>query len=198
METIPLPPVYRPRPYQKPTAPLVKRHNTSMPDEASIASFIYSGSEKNLFSRTPILMLHGNGEEHGIFGRVIDAMVDRGYDVIAMDSRDQGESTRGSGAFTYERMTADAAAVLDDLGVTRAHVLGFSDGGIEGLLLARDYVNKVASLTVIGANLIPKAPETFLGFLNTWQLKDIGHDADTKVQPLRTAIRFQAHMKRQK
>lgn len=96
-----------------------------MPDGASIASFIYSGSEKDLFSHTPILMLHGNGEEHGIFGRVIDATVDRGYDVVAMDSRDQGESTRGSGAFTYERMTADAAAVLDDLGIASAHVLGF-------------------------------------------------------------------------
>ena len=159
METVSLPPVYRPRPYQKPTAPLVKRHNTSMPDGASIASFIYSGSEKgekNLFSHTPILMLHGNGEEHGIFGRVIDAMVDRGYDVIAIDSRDQGESTRGSAEFTYERMTADAAAVLDDLGIIGAHVLGFSDGGIEGLLLARDYANKVASLTAIGANLIPE------------------------------------------
>ena len=143
-------------------------------------------------------MLHGNGEEHGIFGRVIDATVDRGYDVVAMDSRDQGESTRGSGAFTYERMTADAAAVLDDLGIASAHVLGFSDGGIEGLLLARDYANKVASLTAIGANLIRKAPETFLGFLNTWQLRGIGHNADTKVQPLRTAIRFQARMKRQK
>lgn len=127
-----------------------------MPDGASIASFIYSGSEKNLFSHTPILMLHGNGEEHGIFGRIIDAMVDYGYSVIAIDSRDQGESTRGSDAFTYERMTADAAAVLDDLGVTRAHVLGFSDGGIEGLLLARDYADKVASLTAIGANLIPE------------------------------------------
>ena len=52
-------------------------------------------------------------------------------------------------------MTEDAVRVLDAAGVARAHVLGFSDGAIEGLLMARDYPERVASLTAVGANLSP-------------------------------------------
>ncbi len=159
MEAVPFPPVYRPRPYVRPTAQLAQRRVVATSDGAAIETYVYAPScEKShaADASTPILMLHGNGEEHGIFGAIIDAVVTLGYTVIAPDSRDQGNSTRGTKAFTYETMTEDAAAVLCELGVTSAHVLGFSDGGIEGLLLARDYAHSVASLTAVGANLIPE------------------------------------------
>jgi pimeloyl-ACP methyl ester carboxylesterase len=76
--------------------------------------------------------------------------------VIAFDARAQGQSTRGTELLTYEQMAADAVAVLDELGVETAHVVGHSDGGIEALLLARDYADRVASIVAGGANLTPE------------------------------------------
>ena len=169
------PPVYRPKPYSKPTAHLKSHLQVLLDDGAEIATFIYTPNTstnekpcKNLTSTkdylasitddtfsTPIVFLHGNGEEHGIFGSIIDEVCNRGYTAIGIDSRDQGQSTRGTAAFTYEQMAEDAYVVLKQLGITSAHVVGFSDGAILGLLLARDYPDIVASLVSIGANLEP-------------------------------------------
>lgn len=169
------PPVYRPKPYSKPTAHLKSHLQVLLDDGAEIATFVYTPSTptnekpyKGLASTkdylasipddtfaTPIVFLHGNGEEHGIFGSIIDEVCNHGYTAIGIDSRDQGQSTRGTAAFTYEQMAEDAYVVLKQLGITSAHIVGFSDGAILGLLLARDYPDIVASLVSIGANLEP-------------------------------------------
>lgn len=154
------PPVHVPRPYDQPEARLAFRVDVPMPDGALVATFVYCPDDTPADAEwallpTPVLMLHGNGEEHGIFGPTIDAMARAGRCVVAIDSRAQGESTRGRARLTYELMAQDALFVLDALEVGRAHVLGFSDGAIEGLLLARDHPDRVASLTAMGANLTP-------------------------------------------
>ena len=169
------PPVYRPKPYSKPTAHLKSHLQVLLDDGAEIATFVYTSaapvgeklcedlastaaylaSVPNDTFATPIVFLHGNGEEHGIFGTIIDEVCSRGYIAIGIDSRDQGLSTRGTAAFTYEQMAEDAYAVLRQLGISSAHIVGFSDGAILGLLLARDYPDVVASLVSIGANLEP-------------------------------------------
>ena len=169
------PPVYRPKPYSKPTAHLKSHLQVLLDDGAEIATFVYTSaapvgeklcedlastaaylaSVPNDTFATPIVFLHGNGEEHGIFGTIIDEVCSRGYIAIGIDSRDQGLSTRGTAAFTYEQMAEDAYAVLRQLGISSAHIVGFSDGAILGLLLARDYPDVVVSLVSIGANLEP-------------------------------------------
>lgn len=149
----PVPPQpHFPNPYRRPqTAPtaacLVHR-----PDGADIAAFSYGARPD---TRTPVLFLHGNGEEHGIFGPQIDAVVASGRAAITIDSRAQGRSTRGAAPLTYELMAGDALACLDALGVHRVHLVGFSDGAIEALLIARDHPGMAASLLSIGANLTP-------------------------------------------
>lgn len=134
----------------------------SAPDGAQIACFEYvpecvsTGDSNNSNGRTPVLFLHGNGEEHGIFGPQIDAVVAAGHAAIGVDSRAQGQSTRGTARLTYEFMAQDALLALDVLEVQKAHVVGFSDGAIEALLLARDVPERVASIVAIGANLEPE------------------------------------------
>ena len=144
-----------PSPYSRPTQAPSRAYEHVTPDGARIAAFVYGEGA----GRLPVLMLHGNGEEHGIFGPVIDAATAAGHPVVALDSRAQGKSTRGTARLTYELMAADAASVLEGLGCGRAHVLGFSDGAIEGLLLARDRPELVASLVSVGANLTPETVE---------------------------------------
>ena len=156
-----VPQLHFPSAYLLPTAPLVFAQSVEMPDGAQIATFVHAPAEKSLPEAlaqglSPVLLLHGNGEEHGIFGPIVDVVNAAGRAVVAIDSRAQGKSTRGSAKLTYELMAADAICALDELGVSRAHVLGFSDGGIEALLLGRDYPERVASITALGANLTPE------------------------------------------
>jgi pimeloyl-ACP methyl ester carboxylesterase len=104
----------------------------------------------------PMLLIHGNGESIGSFkGQIGD--FSRNHRVIAMDSRGQGKSELGTAKLTYEQMAQDTNALLDHLGLRQVKVLGWSDGGIIGLLLTIRHPEKVGMLAVMGANLQPEA-----------------------------------------
>lgn len=102
----------------------------------------------------PLLLLHGNGENLHYFDQQIPFFAQY-YHVIAMDTRAHGESTRGEGELNFDHFADDAAALLDHLGIDRAHVLGFSDGGNTAMLLALRHPDKVRSLLLNGANACP-------------------------------------------
>ena len=102
----------------------------------------------------PVLMVHGNG------GSIADLSAQishfrRRYKVIAMDSRDQGKSGDSQGSITYEKMADDLAALLDHLQTGPVNVLGWSDGGIEALLLGIRHPAKVKKIVTMAANLNP-------------------------------------------
>ncbi|MEX1361929.1 MAG: alpha/beta hydrolase [Nannocystaceae bacterium] len=97
-------------------------------------------------------------------------LVDRGFRVVRFDNRDVGESTRldhlpvpapreqiGRWAlglpvrapYGLEDMADDAAGLLRELSVDRAHVMGVSMGGMIAQLLAIRHPERVATLTSI-------------------------------------------------
>ena len=102
----------------------------------------------------PLLVAHGNGGSISDMRMQIDHFR-HSYMVIAMDSRDQGKSADSPGKLTYEKMTDDLAALLDHLKIERANVLGWSDGGIEALLLGMRHPEKVIKIAAMAANLNP-------------------------------------------
>ncbi|MBK5295648.1 MAG: alpha/beta hydrolase [Vicinamibacteria bacterium] len=110
----------------------------------------------------PLLVVHGNGGSIADLGAQI-AHFRKRYKVIAMDSRDQGRSGDSPDTLTYEKMTDDLAALLDQLRVGPVNVLGWSDGGIEALLLGIRHPAKVKKIVAMAANLNPSeatlAPE---------------------------------------
>jgi pimeloyl-ACP methyl ester carboxylesterase len=111
----------------------------------------------------PLLIVHGNGGSIGSLAAQIDYFRDR-YQVIAMDSRDHGRSGDSADRLTYEKMADDLAALLDRLEVGPVDVLGWSDGGIEALLLGMRHGDKVKHLIAMAPNLNPSdaalLPET--------------------------------------
>jgi pimeloyl-ACP methyl ester carboxylesterase len=74
--------------------------------------------------------------------------------VIRYDLRDDGRSISyepGAPPYGLRDLVADAAGLLDALGVARAHVVGLSTGGSIGQLLALDHAERVASLTLVAS-----------------------------------------------
>ncbi len=105
-------------------------------------------------SGAPLLLIHGNGGSIVNFTGQIGVLA-RHYKVIAMDSRGQGKSNLGTNSLTYEQMAEDSNALLDHLKLDHVKVLGWSDGGIIGLLLTIHHPEKVGMLAVMGANVEP-------------------------------------------
>jgi pimeloyl-ACP methyl ester carboxylesterase len=122
-------------------------------------TFMFNGSRfyYETYGRgLPLLLIHGNGVSISFFKGQI-GVLSRHHQVIAMDSRGHGKSELGTAALTYEGMAEDANALLEHLRLDHVKVLGQSDGGIIGLLLAIHHPDKVSMLAVMGANLDPDA-----------------------------------------
>jgi len=102
----------------------------------------------------PLLMIHGNGGSINNFLYQIPYFA-KNYKVIAVDSRAQGKSEDLQDSLSFEMMADDFSALLDKLNIKSCNVLGWSDGGINGLLLAIRHPEKVKKLAITGANLWP-------------------------------------------
>lgn len=103
---------------------------------------------------SPLLIIHGNGGSINNFLYQIPYF-SKSYKVIVADSRAQGKSIDNSDSLSYEMMADDLNALLDTLHLSSTYVIGWSDGGINGLLLAIRHPGKVKKLAVTGANLWP-------------------------------------------
>jgi pimeloyl-ACP methyl ester carboxylesterase len=122
-------------------------------------TFVFSGTRfyyESYGAGAPLLLIHGNGESIGSFKGQIGQFASH-HRVIAMDSRGQGKSELGAASLTYDQMAEDTNALLDHLKLRQVDVLGWSDGGIIGLLLTIRHPEKVGRLAVMGANLQPDA-----------------------------------------
>jgi pimeloyl-ACP methyl ester carboxylesterase len=102
----------------------------------------------------PLLMIHGNGGDISVFSKNI-GYFSRHYKVIIPDSRAHGKSRDEGDSLSFEMMADDLAALLTSLHVDSSYVIGWSDGGINALLLAIRHPEKVLKLASTGANLWP-------------------------------------------
>lgn len=102
----------------------------------------------------PLVLLHGNGEDHRIFTRLA-GLLRRQYTLYMPDSRDHGQSTH-TGSIRYADMAADTAAFIRALGLQNPVLVGFSDGGITGLLVAMQQPTLLGGLVCCGANTRPE------------------------------------------
>jgi pimeloyl-ACP methyl ester carboxylesterase len=124
-------------------------------------------------------------------------LVAKGFYVIRYDNRDVGLSTKLDAAgvpdmpsifagkakppYTLDDMAADAAALLDALGVEKAHIVGASMGGMIAQLVAANHPEKTLSLTSImsttGNPAVPPATPEAMQALTTRLPADTPMDA---------------------
>ena len=100
----------------------------------------------------PLIMVHGNSEDHTIFDEAAEVLKDR-FTVYLVDSRDHGQSTKVSDLH-YSDMADDLLVFRNALDMQNVTFYGFSDGGILGLLLAQK-TDRISRLIVSGANMTP-------------------------------------------
>jgi pimeloyl-ACP methyl ester carboxylesterase len=105
-------------------------------------------------SGRPLLLIHGNGGSMNDFTQNIPYFSEK-YKVIAVDSRAQGKTIDNNDSLSFEMMADDFAALLDAMHMDSAYVIGWSDGGINALLLALRHPDKVIRLVSTGANMTP-------------------------------------------
>lgn len=103
----------------------------------------------------PIILLHGNGEDHSIFN-VLTKQLSKKFTVYAIDSRGHGKSTQAD-ELSYSLMADDIVKFIKINQIEKPILYGFSDGGIIGLLIAGNYPALLSKLIISGANSNPKA-----------------------------------------
>jgi pimeloyl-ACP methyl ester carboxylesterase len=144
-------------------------------------------------SAEPILLIMGLGAQMSRWSpELIGKLTAAGHRVIAFDNRDVGltEKLDAAGApdmhavaialrdgkkpevaYTLDEMAADAAGLLDALGIERAHIVGASMGGMIAQLVAADHPHKTLSLTSIMSSTgnpgLPRATPEAMARLNT-------------------------------
>jgi pimeloyl-ACP methyl ester carboxylesterase len=99
----------------------------------------------------PLLLLHGGLANSNYWGHQI-AHLARSFSVVAMDTRGHGRSPVLSGAFSYPVFAEDAIGLLDFLKISRAAIVGWSDGAVTGLQLAMTKPDRVTKLFAFGGN----------------------------------------------
>lgn len=132
----------------------------------------------------PLLLIHGNGGSMTSFLWQIPYFSKK-YQVIAVDSRAQGKSVDTGDSLSFEMMADDFNALLDSLRLDSCLVLGWSDGGINGIVMAIRHPEKVKKLAVTGANLRPDTtainpPDFFGGLAYAEELKKREQTPETR------------------
>ncbi|KUL34716.1 esterase [Streptomyces sp. NRRL F-4489] len=92
---------------------------------------------------------------------LVDALAER-HRVIRYDHRDTGRSTWSFDERPYRiaDLADDVVAVLDGLGIARAHLVGMSLGGMLTQMVLADHPERVLSATLIGTSALSTAPYT--------------------------------------
>ena len=106
----------------------------------------------------PILLLHGfasSVQVNWIGPGWVKTLREAGYRVIAFDHRGHGRSSKSYEAadYTPAKMADDAVALLDRLGIGRAHVFGYSMGARVAAFMALEHPERVATLIFGGLGL---------------------------------------------
>jgi pimeloyl-ACP methyl ester carboxylesterase len=102
------------------------------------------------------LLLHGIGN-YGRYWDLFAAAIAQRMRLVAPDARGHGESGRPPTGYAVDDFTRDALAMLDELDIDRAVVVGHSMGGLHAIDLASRHGDRVSSLAIVDASPEPLA-----------------------------------------
>ena len=107
-----------------------------------------------------ILALPGSGGDYSRYQRLAPLLAEAGYHTIVINQRGIMGSSGGLEGLTLSDLAADVVAIADSLQVEKFHMMGWAFGNRTARMLATEYPDRVASLTLIAAGgLVPALTE---------------------------------------
>jgi pimeloyl-ACP methyl ester carboxylesterase len=115
----------------------------------------------------PVLFIHGLGSSARDWAYQVETF-SQSHIAVTYDLRGHGSSGKPPGPYSMELFSRDAKALLGHLGISSAHVVGISMGGMIAFQLAVDHPSIVRSMVIInsGPELRPKS---LRGRFQVWQ-----------------------------
>jgi pimeloyl-ACP methyl ester carboxylesterase len=105
----------------------------------------------NKDGKDPVLLLHGGLVSSDYWSSEVQ-LLSKTNEVIIVDSRGHGRSTMSDQPFSYKLMASDVLQMMDYLKLRKVSIVGWSDGGIIGLILAIQNPGRVNKLFTFGTN----------------------------------------------
>jgi 3-oxoadipate enol-lactonase len=159
-----------------------RKERIMVKQQIGLARITTGGAELEFESRgegEPVLLVHG-AIAGDAFAPLLaqPALTDR-YRLVNYHRRGYLGSSRAEAPFSIAQQAKDAVAVLDGLGIEKAHVAGHSLGGIIGLQLTLDAPERVASLALLEpGTILSDYPEEAMKLLQpTFELYEAGEVA---------------------
>jgi pimeloyl-ACP methyl ester carboxylesterase len=123
----------------------------------------------NKNGKDPVFLLHGGFSNSDTWSFEV-SLLSKTHMVIIADSRGHGRSSMSGQPLSYNLMASDVLQLMDYLKIKKAAVVGWSDGGILGLILAIRHPERISKLFTFGANYDTsgykkEAPDTSLSRL---------------------------------
>jgi pimeloyl-ACP methyl ester carboxylesterase len=109
----------------------------------------------------PVILLHGGLGHSGNWGHQVPVLIEHEYRVVVIDSRGHGRSTRDSRPYSYDQMASDVIAVMGALNLSRAVLIGWSDGACTAMVLAAAYPGRAVGVFFFACNMDPSGVKQF-------------------------------------
>jgi pimeloyl-ACP methyl ester carboxylesterase len=121
------------------------------------AALAYTDSAPEAGGDKVLLLLHGHAFDRSMWDGQVRRFTAAGWRVLAPDLRGFGESEVTAGIVYTEEFAADAVGLLDQLGIDRAVVLGYSMGGQVAMEIRHSHPERVRALAIV--DTVPQAED---------------------------------------
>ena len=98
----------------------------------------------------PLILIMGIGGDSTMWAPYQVPAFSTKYQVIVLDNRDAGRSSKATSSYTIADMADDVAGLLDGLGIERAHILGISIGGMIAQEFALQHPDRLNKMILTG------------------------------------------------
>ncbi|HMJ76667.1 MAG TPA: alpha/beta hydrolase [Iamia sp.] len=108
----------------------------------------------------PVVLIHGWPLSHRMWEYQVGPLTDAGYRCVAYDRRGFGASDTPSAGYDYDTLTADLAALIDELDLRDVTLVGFSMGGGEVARYLANHGSDRIAQAVLAAAVTPSLAES--------------------------------------
>ena len=99
----------------------------------------------------PLILLHGFGASHSIWGRLVYELRSK-YQLVCPDLRGHGDSDKPAKGYSISTFSEDVSSLIKNLNLKKVSFLGWSAGASVGIRLASLYPEMIKKLILVGGS----------------------------------------------